>query len=257
MHRGYNNFGQSTDSTFRWKAAAGLIPGFDQGVNFGTNLDVDTVTEEDVWNIGGVLSWITVAQPLNIVSDDANDTMAGSGANVVLIEGLDADYNYIEELVPMNGITPVTTSQNFFRINEVFVAVSGDTDVANIGTINVTASVDLTDQAQIDPVAGTAQNTQFTVPADTVLLLEEFSVSVGGNDTSRVFFDIRNNVTGSPFIRQIQVFVNNGITNVNVPGPVALQPKADIRVRAQALTVNSQVDCFYQYATVDIPQEGF
>lgn len=253
MFKAYTNQGAGTDSVFRWKAAAGLIEGFSQGVKFGNNADVDTSTEEDVWNVGGQLSWITVAQPINIVSDSAIDSDGQPGANAVLIQGLDADYNEIEELVLMNGTTTVTTTQDFFRVNECDVAFSGDTDVANVGTINLTASVDLTDQGQIDPVAGTLQNTQFTVPAGKVLLLEAFTVSTGSNDTVRVFFDVRNNVTNSPFLRQIQVFVNNGISNVAVPGPTAIQGKSDIRIRAQALSQNNQVDTFYQYGLIDIP----
>jgi hypothetical protein len=257
MWKGYNNLGAGTDSVFRWKASSGLVDGFDSGVQFGTNGDVDTGAEEDVWNVGGTLSYITVAQPLNIVSDSASDTVGSAGAEVLLVEGLDADFLEISEVVMMNGITTVTTTQDFFRLNEIIVLQSGAADgVANIGTINITASVDLTDQGQIDPGVGSLQNAHFTVPAKKVLLLEEFTTSTGNNDLVRVHFDTRDNEVGTPFIRAIQALVNSGITNVRVPGPISVSEKTDLRVRAQSLTNNSIVDVFYQYALIDIPGDN-
>ncbi len=254
MYRGFNNLGNNTDSVFRWKASADLIPGFTSGVQFGTNADVDIAAEEDIWNVGGTLSYITAAQALVVVSDNATDTAAGAGAQSIMLEGLDEDYEAITEVVVMNGLTPVSTQQNFLRLNDAVVVSSGAADgTANVGTINITAGTDLTDQGQIDPAVGSLQNAQFTVPAGKVLLLEEFSTSSGSNDLVRVHFDTRDNEVGTPFIRAIQVLVNSGVTSVRVPGPVAISEKTDIRVRAQALTNNSIVDIFYQYALIDLP----
>lgn len=87
-----------------------------------------------------------VADNLAIVSTDALDFITfqipptppilGAGANVILIQGLDANRERIEEQVPLQGTTTVFTQQQFLRVN-LSVVVSSGTSNVNQGDISI------------------------------------------------------------------------------------------------------------------------
>lgn len=51
-----------------------------------------------------------------MASTDPDDTVAGLGCRFVHVYGLNADLEMINEVVPLNGQTPVGTSNEYFRI---------------------------------------------------------------------------------------------------------------------------------------------
>lgn len=55
----------------------------------------------------------TTATALEILSSDANDTAAGTGARTVTVEGLDGSGNPLTETVSMNGTAAVALSNSF------------------------------------------------------------------------------------------------------------------------------------------------
>ena len=60
---------------------------------FGSNPDVGT-TMEDIWQTGGVYTWLQSAVTLEAISDSADDIITGSGARKVIVQGLDPDFKY-------------------------------------------------------------------------------------------------------------------------------------------------------------------
>jgi len=93
---------------------------------FGRNPSVSTNTApEDVWAAGGLMVWPTQASTLTIVSDSANDSAAGSGAQQIRVEGLDENFDEIYELVELNGLTSVATLHTFFRVDRAYVTRVG------------------------------------------------------------------------------------------------------------------------------------
>lgn len=133
---------------------------------FGYNPDVDSASgDEIVASFGGALGVnfdiITTADTLDIVSTSANDTSAGTGAQSVLIVGIDENFLSVTEIVTLNGTTPVTTANNYLGVNRMIVLVSG-TNRTNVGTINATdtgASFGI--QAQIPPSNSVTQQCIF------------------------------------------------------------------------------------------------
>ena len=81
---------------------------------FGYNAAVSS-TEETVWMQGGRYVWPTSASTMTISSADANDTSAGTGAQTVTINGLDANYAEISETVTMDGQIAATTTNSYLR----------------------------------------------------------------------------------------------------------------------------------------------
>jgi len=87
---------------------------------------------------------------------------ADSGA-VVSIAGLDGNWNLISESVTLDGVTPVATSNSFYRINNISMITPGVGQITNVGTI--AAAYNSTTYAQINPSIGTSQAGFYSVPS--------------------------------------------------------------------------------------------
>ena len=61
---------------------------------YGYNNDIDG-TAETVWPVGGLLTRLTSASTLSIVSTSASDTSAGTGAQSIIVYGIDANFNSV------------------------------------------------------------------------------------------------------------------------------------------------------------------
>lgn len=66
------------------------------------------------------------ASQMRIASSSTLDTLVGTGAQLVLIQGLDTNLVFSQEIVAMNGQTPTTTSNSYLRINNMFVISAGN-----------------------------------------------------------------------------------------------------------------------------------
>ncbi len=140
---------------------------------FGRNQDIDTGSvPEDVWNVGGLWVPPTQARVHEVVSDNVNDTVAGSGARTIMLEGLDANWDAITEIIAMNGTTPVITQNSFVRINSATILTAG-LSLENAGQIDITAQVDSTISARINPTAGKSEMAIRTIPAGKIGILSE------------------------------------------------------------------------------------
>lgn len=96
----------------------------------GYNDDVGA-TEEDVWTQGGTYPFMASASALEVVSSNANDTLAGTGVQKVRVNYLDADYSAASEILSLNGTTPVPlTDTTILRVNSLRATQVGTGAVA-------------------------------------------------------------------------------------------------------------------------------
>lgn len=131
---------------FATAAAFGLDANVVAWNAYGYNGDFDTAAEECVTSAGG--SWLdvplTTAETVDLVSTDANDTGAGTGARTVRVIGLDGSWAYQFEDVSLNGTSTVTTTNAFMVVYrlEVRTVGSGGTNAGLItAQSNVSAKV--------------------------------------------------------------------------------------------------------------------
>lgn len=139
---------------------------------FGRNPDVDSASPEHVWEGGGDYTWIATAETVSVVSSDANDTAAGTGARTVTIEGLDSNWDLMSETIVLNGVTPVVSSSSWWRINRAYVATVG-TGYVNAGDITGTGSDSSDVHFKITADLGQSQLGFYTVPNGYQLSLEQ------------------------------------------------------------------------------------
>jgi len=146
----------------------GAVEGVDFVHKFGRNAAVGAALET-IWSAGGLYSYLTAATVLKVSSGDVDDTIAGAGARTVELQGLDASYLPITELVKLNGQTAVNTKKLFlriFRMRALTAGASGKNEgIIYAGTGNITTGVPDNIYAQID--AGLSQTLMalYTIPA--------------------------------------------------------------------------------------------
>lgn len=163
----------------------------------GYNPDNDTATvPEDIWYGAslGILNGIdhklipipTSAVGMEVVSDNANDTSAGTGARSITVNYLTTGYVIASAVITMNGITPVAMPTTVLRINSVTDLVCGaNPRGVNAGNISIRATGGLgATYSYMAAGSGIAQTSMYTVPVGRTYDILAILLSVHQVDTS-------------------------------------------------------------------------
>ena len=145
----------------------------------GHNPSVFGGTEEDLWEVGGTRVEDYTPVVISSVSTSADDAAGGTGAQMIRIDGLDANGDAINEMVMMNGLTPVLTTQVFSFVLLTVVILSGSSGNA-IGSIASSAGGN--DQALILPSFNHSSGAFYRVPRGYTGFFTDTYVSGGPND---------------------------------------------------------------------------
>jgi len=226
---------------FLLQVSQGRIPGWSAVVLQGHNADQGSAAEEDVWDEGGTLSYLTTAETMDIASADAADTAAGTGVNSVKIEGLDGDFEAISEVVLLNGTSDVETTLEYVRVNKL-TCLSAGSGETNAGTITATASTAGSVQEHIEAGDAVSHSSHYTVPAGcqvNILRVEMNVAKLSGGQTPLVEFFGKARLLGlsssAPWVvafnREIDTAVQDSSLVVQPVSP-ALPGKTDIRMSA-------------------------
>ncbi len=209
---------------------------------FATSGSISNSAEEDVWSEGGALQYLSVAETINFESTSGSDGM------VIVIDGLDSDYNLISDEITLNGALPVPTNIPFFRI---YRAQTRDDAVdTNVGKITGTADSSATVQCSIEIERGQTEMSHVTVPAGYIGLLKRGGASTVGNDDATVRF-VRS-VNGGAFKSGAVANVNEYTSFDFTDQPPVFKEKTDIKVVAKANTNNTVVSINYLMMLVKV-----
>lgn len=214
---------------------------------FGYNDDVDTAAAEVIASQGGTLNIMTSGVTLDISSDDANDTSAGTGARTVFIDGIDGSGDPQTEIVTLNGLTAVTTSNSWLGINRMFVLSFGSGGV-NAGNITLFETAGTTTQAYIPAGASVTQQCFYHTPLGATLEIDFIYPSVyklSGGGTPRVLikgFSYSRVTTGTyeVFRTIIDASVDSG-KPIHLDNPIAFGGREVIYFTAETNTNNTEV----------------
>lgn len=87
-------------------------------------------------SFGGLSYFPSSAVAIRVLSNNANDDAAGSGARTVRVEGLDANGAEVSETVSLVGSSYSSyTTQTFLRVNKLVVATAGTDFGVNYGPL--------------------------------------------------------------------------------------------------------------------------
>lgn len=118
----------------------GNATGFSSASIFGLNPLVGSATFEDIWDVGGVLTYPTAGETWELVSTSIQDGVSGTGALTVLVQYLDNTYTQQFEIITTNGTTPVTfIATNAFRFIRAIVLTAGSGST-NAGDVTIRVS---------------------------------------------------------------------------------------------------------------------
>ena len=224
---------------FYLQIARGQIPGHSVIHKFGRNPNVGGVPET-IWEQGGVYTYLTVASTVYVSGADAQDSAAGTGARTVTVQGLDANYNAIEETLTVDG---AVSTQSFLRVFRAFVASAGSLQT-NKGDVLVStgASGGGTVLAKIATIGtgtvygqGQTNLALYTIPAGKTGFLTNWNIGVGNyNDAATANLYTREFGNGLIFRTRDVMDVPGGLHQRIYQVPFALPEKTDIEVRAIA-----------------------
>ena len=218
---------------------------------FGYNPDVNG-DEETVWSEGGDYPWLDSAVTMFVSSSSANDISGGTGANTILIQGLDENYNEIEETVTLNGQTQVATQLSYLRVYRSYVTLAGS-DGTSGGTISIASSgatggvPDGTVYASL-ALGNQTQIAAYTVPAGYTLYVDEINftaaLSTANKRVSASFHtrEFGSNVFTTNFINVLQSSQLKQL--FKYPQPFA--EKTDLECRVSTNTSNNPVAASFQ-----------
>ena len=218
---------------------------------FGYNPDVNG-DEETVWEQGGDYPWLDSAVTMFVSSTSVNDTSGGSGANTILIQGLDENYVEIEETITLNGQTQVTTQLSYLRVYRAFVTLAGSSGTSGgiiyIGSSGATGGVpNGTVYANLS-IGNQTQIAAYTVPAGHTLYLDEINITAALNlankrvNASFHTRDFGSNVFRTRFINVLQSSQLKQLFKY----PQEFAEKTDVEIRVSTNTTNNPIAASFQ-----------
>lgn len=216
---------------------------------FGYNNDVDSAAQETIWSVGGLYQKMSAPDTLDVVSTSANDDSGGTGCTGVIIYGVDENWDTQIEVVTMDGLTPVTTTNQWCGVNRVSIYAAG-TGQTNDGVITATKTTGGTTHAQMPAGEGTTQHAFLYVPRNHIFLadwlyLNALKLSGGGNPRvtfKGVVFSNVSNAYYEVFRKQIDTQVENTL-DVRPSQPFVVGEQSILEFRAETDTNNTEVSC--------------
>lgn len=220
--------------------SAGDLTGYSAINKFGRNPNIGGAPET-IWMYGGRYVYLTSPSTVYAHSADTADSVSGTGARTVTIQGLDGNYESIEETVTVRS--GVATTAQFLRVFRAFVVTSGSTGtnegniiistgaagtgtvLADIGTIGTGTTYGL----------GQTQLALYTIPADKTGYLTAWNIGVGSYNDS-VTVSLLSREFNSAFRTRDIMDVPGGSHVRNYSVPIKLPAKTDVEIIGIAST---------------------
>jgi hypothetical protein len=237
-------YGKNED--FPLQVSRGQIQGHETFCQFGINSAVSQ-TLETVWVGGDAYAFPSSATTTTVSSSNANDTVAGTGARTVLIDGLNANYERVTETASLNGQTGVTLTNQYLRINKVTILTAGDggTSAGSIfaGTGTVTTGVPAVVINRTGSSSNESESGFYSVPVGYTAFITRWTMSSSNNTANEATrFILRVRPFGGVFgYKAVYNIPGNGIYECEAAYPIPLPEKADLEVVALATAGSSYV----------------
>ena len=242
----YGNIGAcGGDTQFDLNIAAGITTQMANVHKFGAVVTT-SATYDTVWSAGGAYIFPSSAGIVTVTSSSAQDDAGGTGALTVRLQGLDANYNEVEEDFTLDGTVGVAGTVEFLRTHRAFV-LTGNNDNNNVGTINFTHSVGVT--CQIAAGMGQSQVTFYTIPAGKSGYLRAFAATMNKNqeNTVRLF---QKKPDGGVFRLASELNLYNSNMHTTFSIPLYFTEKTDLEVRTYTGS-NATVSSMFDLLVVD------
>ncbi len=247
------------NSQFALQAARGKIPGVRVVSVAGraTGLGASP-TFLDIWDGQTTIGqWIPPKEDRihDISSTSALDSIAGTGAQKILVQGISGG-KFANEIVDTNGTTNVPTLKAYDSVHRLTVVQPGST-LTNQGNISAVAQVDGTTTSLM--LAGNNRTFQatFKTPDDSEYYATDVSFSVersggGGTDADfRVVFFQQDPPIVIPSLSASTSSSGTSAINFSIGFPVKITSDTYVKVQVAPTQANTTADGSLRGATVE------
>lgn len=172
-----------------------------------------------LWDAKTNYTFPSSAVSLELVSSSASDAAAGTGAQLISIDTIDANGGELNQLVTPNGTTAVALTGTHLAINFATVIQSGSNNV-NVGNITIRVSGGGATHGYILAGIGAQRALRYTVPTGKTFVIDNFYVNpldtLGVDKFITLDFNLRFS-NGTVIQTQRNYFKNSGVTNLTLP----------------------------------------
>ena len=205
-----------------------------------------------IWDINDTLyPWNTLDTPAVINVEVTNGDDVG---HTVTVQGLDGDYNFVEETIVTTGTDTLGTVL-FKRVNRAFCTAGGAT---NAGNINIEAgAAGGTTVARITATKAQTLMAVYTVPAGktaylyNIKMTAQSSADANGNLFIRKFGEDTFRIQHS-----FEVTGDGGMYDYSFNFPIPIPEKSDVDVRATTRTNNGRYTAAFDILLIDNSAES-
>lgn len=201
-----------------------------------------TTTYRTLWGEDALYVFPSSSSIMTLSSSSANDAFGGTGANLVLVSGLNSDYEEISEVVQLNGQTPVSTVLSFFRVNLLTVIKAGSVESADgivyIGTGTVSTGKPANVFSSVLSGSFLAEQLIYTVPKGATLYTIISFFSADSNKVTKfkptlsVPSDLGSPLGVSTLTGSFVPFIIQGQVTIETLGIQSSPEKSDITIEA-------------------------
>lgn len=219
--------------------AANHYDGLSHIHKFGAVPAMSQNTSGTIWDVNDTAyPWASWATASTLTVDRAS---ASDADKEVYIEGLDADYNVINEVITLTNATGNATSKSFIRVYRAYMTNGSVTNVGNVD-IKVSSTV----VARITAGKGQTLMAVYTVPAGyTAYILKGTATCQSGADATGDMFVRYGGQASFRVGHTFEVSGGGGEYTYDFPIAIPIPAKSDIDVRCSVRSNNARVTaCF-------------
>jgi hypothetical protein len=222
--------------------AKGEVTNHSLVLKFGRNPDIDTGAEETVWEGGGVYPFQSTAQSLEVLSSDANDTSAGTGARTITLIGQDANNVEQTQVITLNGTTPVAITGTWLRVYRCSVTTAGSGAV-NAGALTIRIAGGGTTLLVVGIGNGQTLMAVYTIPSGYTGYLTSYYASANATPTlPSIDLKLFTKPMGGVVNLKHQQALSSGIAyKYKFDAPFKILQKTDIYLNATSSVNNTDV----------------
>ena len=226
------------------QVSRGLIRGSVARNIFGYQVSITTAFIP-AWEFASAYTYPVSAITMTVTSASASDN-----GKTLLIQGLDANYAEISDVVTINGGGDINTNKPFFRINDV-ILTSGAT---NVGLITISNTGKTVNYAGIRAGDGRNQASIYTVPANKEFYL--YRIDAFSNDGVSAQPGLFRNFSQSSTGQQYTVARTTFYSNMNIQRriPFKYSEKTDIQFQLRTNSGTHEMNVFGEGIVVDVPR---
>lgn len=239
---------------FELQVSRGQITMHSTVYKFGYSSVIDG-TLYPVWNLAANRVYLTTAATMTVSSSSASDASpSGTGAHIVLVEGLDQNYAPISEQVTLAGQTGVSTTKAYLRVTGITVldkgSNGGNVGVIYVGTGTVTAGVPAVVHELVPIGFNKEASGVYTVPAGYTAYMQVGGLSCQDNGNGYVTGRLVVSNQGSPFVTSAVTVFSTGQVNYDFPYPIAIPEKSDVEARAVSSSGTNSVSSYFGFILI-------